>query len=55
MNLITGATGLVGSHLTLHLVENGESVRALYRSQEGLEKTKALFSFLLKQKCQEEI
>ena len=44
MNLITGATGLVGSHLTLHLVENGESVRALYRSQEGLEKTKALFT-----------
>lgn len=44
MNLITGATGLVGSHLTLHLVENGEAVRALYRNQEGLEKTKALFS-----------
>ena len=43
MNLITGATGLVGSHLTLHLVENGEAVRALYRNQEGLEKTKALF------------
>ena len=43
MNLITGATGLVGSHLTLRLVENGEAVRALYRNQEGLEKTKALF------------
>ena len=44
MNLITGATGLVGSHLTLRLVENGEAVRALYRNQEGLEKTKSLFS-----------
>lgn len=43
MNLITGATGLVGSHLALHLTENGESVRALYRTPDRLEKTKALF------------
>ncbi|MFY9464693.1 MAG: NAD-dependent epimerase/dehydratase family protein [Sediminibacterium sp.] len=32
MILITGATGLVGSHLIQQLVQEGKSVRALYRS-----------------------
>lgn len=43
MILVTGATGLVGSHLLLQLLENGEEVRALYRNQENIQKTKALF------------
>ena len=43
MILVTGATGLVGSHLLLQLLENGEEVRALYKNQENIQKTKALF------------
>ena len=43
MILITGATGLVGSHLLLHLLQNGEEVRALYKNQENIKKTEALF------------
>ena len=34
--LVTGATGLVGSHLTRRLVERGDSVRALVREQSPL-------------------
>lgn len=43
MILITGATGLVGSHLALHLLENNENVRAIYRTRSAIEKTKSLF------------
>lgn len=45
MILVTGGTGLVGSHLLLRLVENGASVRALYRKLENIEKTKKIFAF----------
>jgi nucleoside-diphosphate-sugar epimerase len=34
----------VGAHLLLHLVEQGENVRAMYRSTTSIEKTKNLFS-----------
>ncbi len=44
MILVTGGTGLVGAHLLLHLVEQGENVRALYRNVSSIEKTKNLFS-----------
>jgi len=44
MVLVTGGTGLVGAHLLLHLVENGDAVRAIYRNAETIEKTKSLFS-----------
>jgi nucleoside-diphosphate-sugar epimerase len=44
MILVTGGTGLVGAHLLLHLVEQGENVRAMYRSTTSIEKTKNLFS-----------
>ena len=43
MILVTGGTGLVGAHLLLHLVENEDSVRAIYRTSIGIEKTKSLF------------
>ena len=43
MVLVTGATGLVGAHLALHLIENGEDVLAIYRNLESIQKTKDLF------------
>ncbi len=43
MILVTGATGLVGSYLLLHLLENEKKVRAIYRNSESLDKTKAFF------------
>lgn len=48
MILITGGTGLVGAHLLLHLIENGEQVRAIYRKPESIEKTKSLFDLYKK-------
>jgi len=44
MNLITGGTGLVGAHLLLHLLQNGEAVRALYRNEKSIQKTVSLFN-----------
>jgi dihydroflavonol-4-reductase len=43
MILVTGGTGLVGAHLLIHLIENGESVRSIYRNQSNILKTKNLF------------
>lgn len=48
MVLVTGGTGLVGSHLLLHLIENGETVRAIYRSQNHIQKTKSVFELYKK-------
>ncbi|HBK83410.1 MAG TPA: NAD-dependent epimerase [Flavobacterium sp.] len=45
MILVTGATGLVGSHLLVLLLEKHKSVRALYRRIEGIEKTKSVFRY----------
>lgn len=36
MILVTGGTGLVGSHLLLELAASGQKVRALYRSEKSL-------------------
>ncbi len=55
MILVTGGTGLVGSHLLLHLVENGENVRAIYRKLETIEKIKNLFSHYKKENLFEKI
>jgi len=48
MILVTGGTGLVGAHLLLHLIENGENVRAIYRTENNIQKTKSVFDFYKK-------
>lgn len=45
MILITGATGLVGSHLLLQLLETGQNVRALYKTEKNKAKTQQLFQW----------
>lgn len=55
MVLVTGATGLVGSHLVLHLLENNEAVRAMYRNLESIQKTKSLFKLYGKDHLFEQI
>ncbi|SFB11989.1 Nucleoside-diphosphate-sugar epimerase [Flavobacterium swingsii] len=49
MVLVTGATGLVGSHLVLHLLEQGQTVKALFRSKKGKQKVKTVFEHYNKQ------
>ncbi|MBL7885929.1 MAG: NAD-dependent epimerase/dehydratase family protein [Flavobacterium sp.] len=49
MILVTGGTGLVGAHLLLHLLENGEqNLRAIYRKENHIQKTKSLFELYKK-------
>ena len=55
MVLVTGGTGLVGAHLLLHLVENGDIVRAIYRNLASIQKTKALFLHYKKESLFEKI
>ncbi|MGH2667309.1 NAD-dependent epimerase/dehydratase family protein [Flavobacterium sp.] len=43
MVLVTGATGLVGSHLVLHLIEQGHEVKALFRNEKGKLRTQSVF------------
>jgi nucleoside-diphosphate-sugar epimerase len=45
MVLVTGGTGLVGSHLLLELVLKGTKARAIYRSADKLENVKKVFSY----------
>lgn len=55
MVLVTGGTGLVGAHLLLHLVDNGVSVRAIYRNEKTIQRTKKLFSLYKKELLFEKI
>ena len=55
MVLVTGGTGLVGAHLLLHLMENGETVRAIYRNSNTIKKTKSLFEHAQKKGLFEKI
>lgn len=43
MILVTGGTGLVGSHLLLQLVKSENSIRATYRDIDSINKTKKIF------------
>lgn len=43
--LVTGATGLVGSHVCYHLCIRGYEVVALYRNEKRISKTKTVFSY----------
>ena len=45
MILVTGGTGLVGSHLLVRLTQENEPIRAIYRTPESIEKTKNVFSY----------
>lgn len=45
MNLVTGATGLLGTHVLLELLSRGESVKALYRSEDSKNEVKSVFQF----------
>jgi len=45
MILITGATGLVGSHLAFELLKKEEKIIALKRKTSNIEKLKTIFSF----------
>jgi len=45
MILVSGGTGLVGSHLLVKLVKKGERVRAIYRSEASKTKCKKVFAF----------
>lgn len=45
MILVTGGTGLVGSHLLYELVNSGKTVRALKRKTSSIENVKKVFSY----------
>ncbi len=59
MILVTGGTGLVGAHLLLHLIESqtlgNNKVRAIYRAEGSLKKTKALFALYKKEALLQQI
>lgn len=45
MILVTGGTGLVGSHLLLHLLNKGQTVRAIHRKGSDLERVEEILSY----------
>ncbi|MFM7769517.1 MAG: SDR family NAD(P)-dependent oxidoreductase [Bacteroidota bacterium] len=45
MNVVTGATGLIGSHICLRLAERGVRVRAAFRNEKKIATVKRLFHF----------
>ena len=48
MILVTGGTGLVGSHLLYQLTLENDIVKAMYRSEEKLNDVKRVFSYFAK-------
>lgn len=45
MILVTGGTGLIGSHLLFHLISNGNSVRSNYRTKASIKKVHKVFGY----------
>ncbi len=45
MILVTGGTGLVGSHLLYQLVRNGKPVKALVRDRDKIKQVKKIFAY----------
>lgn len=45
MILVTGGTGLVGSHLLFKLTQKHNKIRAIYRSEKKIETVKKIFSY----------
>ena len=45
MILVTGATGLLGSHLLVELLQENEEVKAMFRSEKQIEKVKKVFEY----------
>jgi nucleoside-diphosphate-sugar epimerase len=45
MILVTGATGLVGSHLLINLLQEAKEVKALYRNEKKIEAVKIVFKY----------
>ena len=45
MILVTGGTGLVGSHLLFQLLKSNVSIRAIYRQKNTLKRVKHVFSY----------
>jgi dihydroflavonol-4-reductase len=45
MILVTGATGLVGSHLLVSLLQENYNVKALYRNSKHIQKVKNIFAY----------
>lgn len=48
MILVTGGTGLVGSHLLYHLVSSGHKVRAIYRKDSNIYAVRDVFALYTK-------
>ena len=45
MKLVSGGTGLLGSHLLYELSQGSDHIRAIYRRKSGIEKTRQIFSY----------
>ncbi|SHG50641.1 NAD-dependent epimerase/dehydratase family protein [Flagellimonas flava] len=45
MILVTGGTGLIGSHLLFQLAKSGNTIRAIYRSEKSLKKVTKVFGY----------
>lgn len=54
MILVTGATGLVGSHLIMKLVEDNQKIRALYRNEKKKKQVYELFQLCFHSKAEEQ-